>query len=140
MLAGRIRVICLGLIKDDNERFLFDSMMDPQTGTKFLRPIGGGIEFGESMENAMKRECYEEIGAETASVKQIGFFDNIFEYNGKPGHEIVVLFNLKLKNKSLYQNPEIEIIEGKETRVARWFSRQELHSQLIYPPKVKDYL
>ena len=101
MQEGKIRPICLGLVRDDRGRLLFDSMADPKKSISFLRPIGGGIEFGESIEAAIKREFYEEIGIDIVLVRHIKTFENIFEYDGKTGHEFVCLCGSKILRSKL---------------------------------------
>jgi ADP-ribose pyrophosphatase YjhB (NUDIX family) len=61
-----------------------------------LVPLGGGIEFGERGEAAVRRELLEEIGATTKSVRYLSTLEAIFEYAGKPRHEIVLLYEVEL--------------------------------------------
>ncbi|MEX2081522.1 MAG: NUDIX domain-containing protein, partial [Dehalococcoidia bacterium] len=53
----------------------------------FYRPLGGGIEFGETAEEAVIREMREEIGAETRVMRHLMTVENLFTYEGQPGHE-----------------------------------------------------
>ena len=59
----------------------------------FYRPIGGRIEFGERGSETVVREVREEIGAEVADVVYLGTLENIFEYEGRAMHEIVLLYD-----------------------------------------------
>lgn len=65
---------------------------DSVTGENFHRLIGGGIEFGETAEAALRREFAEELGVRLGSVELLEVVENIFEYEGRPGHEIVHVF------------------------------------------------
>lgn len=67
---------------------------DQVTGDRFYRAIGGGIEFGESAESAVRREFLEELGTELARVRLLGVLENFFEWEGNPGHEIVHVFEV----------------------------------------------
>ena len=58
----------------------------------FYRAIGGGIEFGETAEAALRREFTEELGVTLGAVELLDVIENIFEYEGKPGHEIAHVF------------------------------------------------
>lgn len=58
----------------------------------FHRAIGGGIEFGETAEAALRREFVEELGVVLDEVELLGVVENIFEYEGRPGHEIAHVF------------------------------------------------
>lgn len=60
---------------------------------RFYRPIGGGVEFGERAADALAREVMEEIKAPVQDLRYIGMLENIFEYEGQPGHEICILFD-----------------------------------------------
>lgn len=67
---------------------------DPATGHRFYRALGGGIEFGESAEAAVRREFLEELGTELTRVHLLGVLENFFEWERHPGHEIVHVFEV----------------------------------------------
>ena len=67
-------------------------LIRPDGYIAFHRAIGGGIEFGETAEVALRREFVEELGVELGAVKLLGVVENIFEYEGHPGHEIAHVF------------------------------------------------
>ncbi len=77
----------------------------------YYRPIGGGIEFGESGSSALIREIQEEIKADITDIKYLGTIENIFTYNGDTGHELVMVYDATFVNKSFYQT---EFLEGVE--------------------------
>ncbi|WP_209447014.1 NUDIX domain-containing protein [Rhodococcus gordoniae] len=61
-------------------------------GEAFFRAIGGGIEFGEMAEAALRREFTEELGVTLGAVELLGVVENIFEYEANRGHEIAHVF------------------------------------------------
>ncbi|WP_449407767.1 NUDIX domain-containing protein [Microbacterium maritypicum] len=65
---------------------------DDSRDLPFLRAIGGGIEFGETAVEALHREFLEELGVRLDSAQALGVFENIFTYQGEPGHEIAHVF------------------------------------------------
>lgn len=77
----------------------------------FYRPYGGGIEFGEKAEEAVKREVLEETGYGMHDITLIGVTENIFTFNGKQGHEIVFLFDAKFDDIGVY---DLEVVQGVE--------------------------
>ena len=88
----RIRPLALCVFRRADMIFVsqgYDSRKD-QT---FFRPIGGKIEFGERGSDAVAREVFEEIGAEVADLQYLGTLENIFTYEGKPHHEIVMIYD-----------------------------------------------
>ena len=53
--------------------------MDTVKGSAFARPLGGGIDFGETSQDAIVREIREELGAELTDARLLGIVENIFE-------------------------------------------------------------
>ena len=90
-------------------------------GLTFFRPIGGGIEFGESGAEAIQREVFEELDLKISQVQFVGAFENIFTYRGEPGHEIVLVFDAVFKDARTYEQP---YLVGRESNGdgfhARW--------------------
>lgn len=66
------------------------------SGAEFYRPLGGGIEFGETAEQALRREFAEEVAMPLGRVRLLGVLENRFELAGVPGHEIVFVFAAEL--------------------------------------------
>lgn len=105
-----IRPIALAIIRH-NGRLLVFRGEDPMKPEVFYRPLGGGIDFGETAQAAVKREIREEIGAELTDVRYIGTLENIFTLRGKAHHEIVLLFEATLSDRTLY---DVQALDGRE--------------------------
>lgn len=86
-----IRNISVGLPIRDGHVLVLDGT-DSVTGEVFHRAIGGGIEFGETAEVALRREFVEELGVSLGRVRLLDVAENIFEFEGEPGHEIAHIF------------------------------------------------
>ena len=56
---------------------------------KGLRPLGGRIEFGETREEALRREFAEELGCTIELTGPWHAFENIYEHEGAMGHEFI---------------------------------------------------
>ena len=93
-----IRPLALAVIRR-NDRILVFRGEDPTKAEVFYRPLGGGIEFGETGETAVRRELREEIGAELVNIRPLGALENLFTYNGGAGHEIILLFEADLRTR-----------------------------------------
>lgn len=86
-----IRNIAVGLPVKDGHLLALEGH-DRTRGLDFLRAIGGGIEFGETAAEALRREFMEELGVTLENAEPLGVFENIFMYEGEPGHEIAHVF------------------------------------------------
>lgn len=106
MDSRHIRPIALCVIRYDDAVFVFEGY-DPLKDQTFYRPLGGGIEFGETSEQAIRREMREEIDAELVNLQYWRTLENIFTYNGRAGHEIVLLYKGEFADPSFYDQPAI---------------------------------
>ena len=131
----RIRALAICVFHRGDRILVFEGY-DPVKGETFYRPLGGGIEFGESSESAVRRELKEEINVEIADLKCLGMLENIFTFNGKSHHEIVLIYDGTLTESGLYDQA---LILGKEANGddirALWKSMAEFESgkSILYP-------
>jgi len=51
--------------------------------------MGGGVDFGETSRDALQREFQEEIQAELTNIRHLGCLENLCNFNGQQGHEIL---------------------------------------------------
>ena len=117
MPAIRPKAVCV--IRRGDE-ILVNDAYDSVKGERFYGPLGGGVEFGERAEDAVRREMREEIGVELEGVVLLGVLENIFVYEGCPGHEISFVFEARLTDRTLYEREELRGVEGELELVARW--------------------
>lgn len=96
---------------------------------KGVRPLGGLIEFGESREQAIKREFMEELETNISLSGRWRTFENLYEHAGMRGHELIFAIGISLENKSLYREDVIVFSEDSgTTSTARWFPIDDLKS------------
>jgi len=105
-MKNKIRPLAICIFRYNNHILVAEGY-DPVKKESFYRPLGGGIEFGEHSEQTIHRELMEEIGAEVGELKYLGTLENIFVFNGIPGHEIVLVYDGVLKDSGLYKQAEI---------------------------------
>ncbi|MFA6417137.1 MAG: NUDIX hydrolase [Patescibacteria group bacterium] len=129
---GRIRGLAVALIRQGN-KILVSPGHDDIKGTDFYRLLGGGIEFGETSEQAIKREIHEELNAELENLKLLEVAENIFIYNNQAGHEIAFIYEAEFVDKSLYQQDSFKIIDGGEEFEAIWVEINESNSDKLFP-------
>ena len=116
-----IRVMAVCVFRD-GDRLLVSEGFDSIKQRRYARPLGGGVEHGETTQAAIAREIREELGQEVRDLRLLGVLENIFIYEGKPGHEIVFVYDGQFVNCALYDQAEILMIEpGSNTR-AIWRS------------------
>ena len=96
-----------------NNHILVAEGYDPLKDEYFYRPLGVGIEFGETSAETICRELMEELNVQVdrESLRYLGALENIFHFNGTAGHEIVLIYDGALKESGLYEQA---VIPGKE--------------------------
>ncbi|MEL6457248.1 MAG: NUDIX hydrolase [Cyanobacteria bacterium J06636_27] len=139
---GKIRVLALGLIRDKNNRIFLSEGYDPVKKDKFYRALGGGVEFGETSKQALRREFQEEIQAEITNLRYLACLENIFTFQGKPGHEIIQLYECDFVHPKFYEQEEIPFKEGEREKTALWMDVETLKSgkARLVPEGFVDYL
>ena len=138
----RIRVIAIGLHWRQG-RLLAAEVRDDAGRLKGVRPQGGGVEFGEPCEAALRREFREELGIQIVITGGPAVLENIFSHEGATGHEVVFAFDVELPAEVL----EAERIDFREDDgmpvVARWYALDELDvggGPALYPSGLKAML
>ena len=102
--------------------------------------MGGGIEFLEKSEDALKREFMEEIQVDIIVKDFLGIAENIFTYEGKNAHELVLFYSIEIPEDQ-YKEEYIVEEEGKKD-VAKWVSIDEFKSgkRILYPEEIFKYI
>ena len=79
------------------------------------------MEFGETSEQALRREMREELGAEIAGLELLFVSEEIFAVQGQTYHTVVFLYEGRFVDPSFYARPVIPYVEGPEPRAkAAW--------------------
>ncbi|WOD39599.1 NUDIX hydrolase [Nodosilinea sp. E11] len=138
---ARIRPIAICLLRRGEEILVHESY-DSVKGQGFARPLGGGIDVGETSAAAAIREIKEELGADITGVNLLGIVENIFIYEGEPGHEIVFVYDGRFVDESLYERESLDVVEGKRQFKAVWRSPQSLRAgpHYLVPEAIWTYL
>lgn len=126
----------------NNRRILVYEATDSVKNETFYRPLGGGIHFQEMGSDAAKREIIEELGKETEDIRYLGTIENIYMYEGEPGHEIVLIFDGKFKDKELYNLERIKTLEGPKSGYAKWENINDFvnNIRILYPDGLRELL
>src|SRR5688572_22092013 len=105
--GNRLRVRVCGLCWDGDSLLLANH--SSVAGNNLWLPPGGGLEYGETLEKALKREFLEETGLE---VTQLDFAFGC-EFVKEPLHSVELFFNVAKNGGTLKTgyDPEIQIIQ-----------------------------
>jgi len=140
----RIRVLALGLFRQGDTIFVAEGR-DALTGETFYRPIGGAVEFGELAADALAREVDEEIGAAIEAVRYLFTLENIFIYEGEPGHEICLVHDARFvepqrraPDYTVVGRDDGEILYTATYKPLRFFSAPD--APPLYPDGLLDIL
>jgi ADP-ribose pyrophosphatase YjhB (NUDIX family) len=122
----QIRVIALGVLLL-HDHVLFSEGHDAVKGWDFLRPIGGGVEFGELAAAAVVREFEEETGLEVEIRASLGVVENPHEYLGERQHQIAFEYVMRFPADAAPPDlPALEVDEGDHVHAARWVPLAEV--------------
>lgn len=134
-----IRPIVLGIVKKNN-KILVSRGYDKVKDEVFYRSIGGGIEFLENSKDALKREFKEEINIDIKVGEFLGISENIFTYNGKNAHELILFYDVNIKDEDCKE--KYHIIDDNCETDAVWIDIEKFRNRelKIYPEQVFKYL
>ncbi|MEJ2867976.1 NUDIX domain-containing protein [Actinomycetospora sp. OC33-EN08] len=135
-----IRPLVLGVVRRGDELLVLEGHDSVKQQT-FYRLLGGGIEFGELSEQALHREFREELGVELTDVARCGVLENVFEYEGVPGHEIVVLYTASIADPGFYERADPGPVLDTGTPV-RWLPLADVVAgrAVLYPDGLVDLI
>ncbi|NEU56150.1 NUDIX hydrolase [Halorussus sp. MSC15.2] len=144
MTGRRIRMVALGVVSrrtsddrvTDDEQLLVERHRDPESGETFYRPLGGGVEFGERSEDALRREFREELGVELTGVSYLGTDEDVFTFDGETHHEVWRVYETDVVEDWPYEREEFTAREpetGEEIECV-WKSRAALETEETFYP------
>jgi ADP-ribose pyrophosphatase YjhB (NUDIX family) len=123
--SARVRVG--GLVIEDGRLLLIAHRKGKRV--YWLLP-GGGVDFGESLEEALERELKEELGI-AVSVKDIAFVSDSID-PGSKRHIINICFHCRCKKGGFSLGTE------KRLHDFGFFTPHQLRSLVLYPPVKKE--
>ena len=109
------------VIRDRYNNVLFEvRAKNPRKG--FIALPGGFVDFGESAEEAVIRECREEIGAEVSEVKYLCSAPNIYEYKNIEYKTCDIFFTTELPPQFETIDDFIKSLKAEESEVESFVS------------------
>ena len=133
-------VDCIGvgcgalIINDKNEALLVKRGVKSKNEVGVWSKPGGAVEFGEKVEDAVRREIKEELGVNIELSKFLGFTNHII----KSENQHWVTFNYLAK----ITEGEPRIMEPEKIAEIKWFNLKNLPEKLSQTTSepIKDYL
>ncbi len=130
------------LLLDEHDRVLLIRATDPPTGRQWWYPVGGGVESGESLQQAASREAYEETGlAELPKGTLVWTRDHTYQYDGRTSdvHEDWLLHSVQHFEPA---PADLSAYESRSVLGFRWWHAEELSrtSDAVFPPRLGDLL
>lgn len=134
-----IRPIVLGLAVKNN-KLLVSEGFDSVKNQTFYRCLGGGIEFLEKSEVALKREFLEEINKNITIRDFLGISESIFTYEGKRAHELILFYSIELSNEDFQE--DYKFIDNNRSYTAKWVDIKDFkdNKKILYPEEVLKYI
>jgi 8-oxo-dGTP pyrophosphatase MutT (NUDIX family) len=138
--ARRIRPIVLVLIPRgrDGAILVQETRNAPDLPTYWQLP-GGGLEFGETIEQGARREAREELGAELSAVRFEAALESFFNTPGEPHHELALVCTAAFADPAMYDRTDFRWIDGNgQEASANWVAQAELRAAAAeHPPRLR---
>ncbi|HEX5916238.1 MAG TPA: NUDIX domain-containing protein [Nocardioides sp.] len=130
------------LLLDEDDRVLLIHAADPRTGRRSWFPVGGGVEPGELLLDAARREAYEETGlAELPVGDHVWTREHTYRFDGRT----VEVHEDWLLHRVSHFDPAPALLSAYEARTLlgfAWWSVEDLRStaDTVLPPTLGDLL
>ena len=129
------------MVIEHGGKFLFERSYDSVKNEYFYMPFGGGVEFGETTQDAAIRGVKEELSIAVPEPELLGVKESVFSHEGSIGHDIVFVYAANLADHFDPATIIPEIFNGHPLQLA-WLTWEEIettHSP-IYPEGLAELL
>jgi len=152
LYKGHVRPAVMGIFRN-KDKILVAQGYDSVKKEVFCRPLGGGIKFEEKGTEALKREITEELKLQVKNIEYLNIIENIFTWEGIPGHELILVYEAKFEDESVYNKEYFDIYDIHDESVkernfiSNWLKRnstylniQQYHLTYLLPLLTNCYL
>lgn len=134
--SGKIRIRSCGILVED-QKILLVKLHSPVTDQMVWLPPGGKVKFGESLNEALKREFNEETGLDI-SVHEMLHVNELIE---KDIHAIEFYYKVQRTGGEVILGTDPEISEEEQIiSDIKFFSKEELKSRSVGPTYIQEDL
>ncbi|MFT4254082.1 MAG: NUDIX domain-containing protein [Caulobacter sp.] len=116
-----VRVVVIGLLRRE-DRLLVAEVLNDDGSVKGWRPLGGGVEFGESSEETLRREFLEETGFAIEIAGPPTVLENLYEHEGFIGHEIMFVYEITTSDPKAVERDRFLISENGQDVWVEWLA------------------
>ncbi len=140
--GGRVRVRVGALVFDDEQApnavllVEHESLHADESGQPFWTPPGGGVEFGEPLAEALRREVREEANLSV----RVGPLRYVLDFVRPPLHAVSCYFECYAEGGTLRPGSDPELGEDQLIRSLRLVPFGELAGLNVYPEGFSDRL
>ncbi len=128
--GGQIRVRVCGVCIQENQILMINHKGLNQENVFWNAP-GGGLEYGETIINCLKREFKEECNLKI----EVGNFLAHYEYINEPLHAIELFYEVKIVEGilKLGQDPEVDFETMTDLKWIDLFDLKKINANCVHP-------
>lgn len=138
--SGRIRATARAVIRHE-DRILGIAAREPGTDLDFCFLPGGGMRFGETSEEAVRRELLEELAIRLLDVRLLGVIENRFTWIGDPHQTLEFVYAVVASEPTVTELGRHDVVAG-DDHAATWWPLEAFAGSgtPLYPEGVLDLI
>ena len=137
--TGKIRASAICAIRRQTQ-VLAARGYDPARDLHFWFLPGGGMRFGETSEEAVRREVREELGAEVVDLRRLEVLENRFTHDGDPFHAVMFVYEGNFADPSMYERDSFPGEAHGEWETAGWRDLAGFDEEPLFPEGLLELL
>ena len=138
---NQVRLIAICVIRSKSKILVYKNY-DKIRKKDFFRPVSANIEFGMQSVEALASELKENFVIKVHDLEYLGALENIYTYLGQNGHEVIFVYEGKIKESALDDSDGIDYTDGNKIVKLRWKELSDFHAgkDKLYPEGLAELL